>query len=41
MLLVEKLDAGPVAALERFDVGPDEDAGAVYERALSLGLRDR
>jgi len=38
MLLVEKLDAGPVAALERFDVGPDEDAGAVYERALSLGL---
>ena len=38
MLLVEELDAGPVAALERFDVGPDEDAGAVYERALSLGL---
>ena len=38
MLLVEQLDAGPVAAMERFDVGPDEDAGAVYERALSLGL---
>ena len=38
MLLVEELDAGPVAALERFDVGPDEDAGAVYERALALGL---
>ena len=38
MLLVEQLDAGPVAALERFDVGPDEDAGAVYERALALGL---
>jgi methionyl-tRNA formyltransferase len=38
MLLVEQLDAGPVAAVERFDVGPDEDAGAVYERALSLGL---
>lgn len=38
MLLVEQLDAGPVAALERFDVGPDDDAGAVYERALSLGL---
>jgi methionyl-tRNA formyltransferase len=38
MLLVETLDAGPVAALEHFDVGPDEDAGAVYERALSLGL---
>ena len=38
MLLVGQLDAGPVAALEPFDVGPDEDAGAVYERALSLGL---
>jgi methionyl-tRNA formyltransferase len=38
MLLVEALDAGPVAALERFDVGPDDDAGAVYERALQLGL---
>ena len=38
MLLVEALDAGPVAALERFDVGPDEDAGAVYDRALGLGL---
>jgi methionyl-tRNA formyltransferase len=38
MLLVEKLDAGPVAAMEHFDIGPDEDAGAVYERALSLGL---
>ncbi len=38
MLLVEQLDAGPVAALERFAVGPDDDAGAVYERALALGL---
>ena len=38
MLLVEALDAGPVAALERFEVGPDEDAGTVYERALELGL---
>jgi methionyl-tRNA formyltransferase len=38
MLLVEALDAGPVAALERFDVGPDDDAGAVYRRALELGL---
>ena len=38
MLLVEALDAGPVAALERFAVGPDDDAGAVYERALALGL---
>jgi methionyl-tRNA formyltransferase len=38
MLLVEALDAGPVAALEHFDVGPDDDAGSVYERALELGL---
>ena len=38
MLLVEALDAGPVAALERFDIGPDEDAGAVYARALERGL---
>jgi methionyl-tRNA formyltransferase len=38
MLLVEALDAGPVAALERFDVGPEDDAGAVYGRALELGL---
>ena len=38
MLLVEALDAGPVAALEHFGIGPDEDAGAVYERALGLGL---
>jgi methionyl-tRNA formyltransferase len=39
MLLVEALDAGPVAARERFEVGPDEDAGAVYARALELGLQ--
>jgi methionyl-tRNA formyltransferase len=38
MLLVEALDAGPVAALERFAVGPDDDAGAVYERSLELGI---
>jgi methionyl-tRNA formyltransferase len=38
MLLVEALDAGPVAALEHFDIGPDDDAGAVYRRALERGL---
>jgi methionyl-tRNA formyltransferase len=38
MLLVQQLDAGPVAAMETFEVGPDEDAGAVYGRALELGL---
>jgi methionyl-tRNA formyltransferase len=37
MLLVEQLDAGPVAAMERFDVAADEDAGDVYQRALGLG----
>jgi methionyl-tRNA formyltransferase len=38
MLLVEALDAGPVAALERFELGLDDDAGAVYARALELGV---
>jgi methionyl-tRNA formyltransferase len=34
--LVEALDAGPIAARERFDVGIDDDAGAVFERAAEL-----
>src|SRR3954447_3509819 len=34
--LVEALDAGPIAARERFDVGIDDDAGAVFERAAAL-----
>jgi methionyl-tRNA formyltransferase len=38
MLLVEQLDAGPIAALERFAIAPDDDAGGVYARALALGL---
>ena len=38
ILLVEALDAGPLAALERFAVGRDDTAGEVYERALELGL---
>jgi methionyl-tRNA formyltransferase len=38
MLLVEALDAGPIAAMEHFEIGPDEDAGTVYQRALGLGL---
>jgi methionyl-tRNA formyltransferase len=36
--LVAELDAGPVHALERFRVGPDDDAGAVAARALDLGV---
>ena len=38
MELVPALDAGPVAALERWDVGPDDDAGDVMARALELGV---
>ena len=34
--LVEALDAGPIAALERFEVGVDDDAGAVFRRAAEL-----
>jgi methionyl-tRNA formyltransferase len=34
--LVEELDAGPIAAQERFPVAPDDDAGAVYDRAVPL-----
>ena len=33
--LVEALDAGPVGAQERFAIGPEDDAGAVYERAAA------
>jgi methionyl-tRNA formyltransferase len=38
MELVAALDAGPVAALERWPLGPDDDAGAVMARALELGV---
>jgi methionyl-tRNA formyltransferase len=34
--LVEELDAGPIAAQERFPVAPDDDAGAVYDRAAPI-----
>src|ERR671935_48083 len=30
--LVEELDAGPIAAQEPFPIGPDDDAGAIYDR---------
>ena len=36
--LVAELDAGPIHALERFAVAPDDDAGAVAARALELGV---
>ena len=36
---VKELDAGPVAAQERFPVGPGDDAGAVFERAAEVAAR--
>jgi len=35
----KELDAGPIAAQEAFDVGPDDDAGAVYARAAEVAAR--
>jgi methionyl-tRNA formyltransferase len=34
--LVRELDAGPIAAQEAFPISLDDDAGAVYERAVDL-----
>jgi methionyl-tRNA formyltransferase len=34
--LVEELDAGPIGAREAFSIGPDDDAGVVFERAARL-----
>jgi methionyl-tRNA formyltransferase len=34
-----ELDAGPIAAQERFAIAPDDDAGAVYERSAALAVR--
>jgi len=31
--LVEELDAGPIGAQEAFPIGPEDDAGALYDRA--------
>jgi len=36
--LVAALDAGPIHGLERFAIGPEDDAGTVAERALDLGV---
>ncbi len=36
--LVAALDAGPIHGLERFPIGPEDDAGTVAERALDLGV---
>jgi methionyl-tRNA formyltransferase len=34
-----ELDAGPIAAQEAFELGPDDDAGAVYERSAEIAAR--
>jgi len=34
-----ELDAGPIAAQEAFDVGPDDDAGTVYAHAAETAAR--
>jgi methionyl-tRNA formyltransferase len=33
-----ELDAGPIAAQRRFPIGPDDDAGIVFERATRVAL---
>jgi methionyl-tRNA formyltransferase len=35
---VKQLDAGPVAAQRRFTIGPDDDAGAVFARAVPVAV---
>jgi methionyl-tRNA formyltransferase len=35
--LVEELDAGPIGASGDFPIGPDDDAGVVFERAADMG----
>jgi len=36
--LVEELDAGPIAAQTAFPIGPEDDAGAVYDRAAGVAV---
>jgi methionyl-tRNA formyltransferase len=36
--LVKELDAGPIAAQERFAIGPTDDAGAVFARAADAAV---
>jgi methionyl-tRNA formyltransferase len=35
--LVEELDAGPIGAAADFPLGPDDDAGVVFDRAADMG----
>ena len=34
-----ELDAGPIAAQEAFELGPEDDAGAVYARSAEIAAR--
>ena len=36
---VKELDAGPIAAQERFPIGPEDDAGTVFERAAVVAAQ--
>jgi methionyl-tRNA formyltransferase len=36
---VKELDAGPVLAHDRFEIGADDDAGSVFERAAAVAVR--
>jgi len=36
---VRELDAGPIAAQERFAIGPDDDSGAIFERSAVVAVR--
>ena len=36
---VKELDAGPIAAQEAFPIGPEDDAGAVFERAAVVATQ--
>jgi methionyl-tRNA formyltransferase len=35
---VKELDAGPVAAVRAFPIGPEDDAGAVFDRAAEVAV---
>jgi methionyl-tRNA formyltransferase len=36
---IKELDAGPIAAQEAFELGPDDDAGTVYARSAEIAAR--
>ncbi len=36
---VRELDAGPIASQEAFRIGPEDDAGAVFARAVEVAVR--